>query len=46
MGTSGYNWSSAVSGIRGQFLWLNSQNLVPSCSDSRGHGYQLRYLSE
>ncbi len=46
VGYLGYSWSSAVSGIGGQFLWFNAQDLVPSYTHHRAHGFQLRCLSE
>ncbi|WP_294593563.1 hypothetical protein [uncultured Rikenella sp.] len=46
VGNNGNSWSSAVSGIDGRFLWFNSQDLSPSRAHNRGHGLQLRCLSE
>ncbi|WP_299458097.1 hypothetical protein [uncultured Rikenella sp.] len=46
VGHSGYSWSSTVSGTLGVFLYFSTQNLYPSNVGSRGHGHQLRCLSE
>ncbi|WP_300681735.1 hypothetical protein [uncultured Rikenella sp.] len=46
VGSYGYSWSSAVSGIYGRFLWFHTQDLGPSDTDYRAHGRQLRCLSE
>ncbi len=46
IGNFGYSWSSATSGISGLDLNFNSQHLYTSYSDYRGHGFQLRCLSE
>ncbi len=46
VGGYGYSWSPAVSGVYGQFLWFNSQDLGPSNSNDRATGRQLRCLSE
>ncbi|WP_294601083.1 hypothetical protein [uncultured Rikenella sp.] len=42
----GYSWSSAVNGHTGVFLYFYTQGLNPSRVGHRGHGYQLRCLSE
>ncbi|WP_294598906.1 hypothetical protein [uncultured Rikenella sp.] len=46
VGNDSYSWSSAVSGIHGQFLWFNTQDLDPSNANYRAHGFPLRCLSE
>ncbi|WP_294601220.1 hypothetical protein [uncultured Rikenella sp.] len=46
VGNSGYSWSSAVSGTGGVFLGFSTQGLYPSSVSGRGHGLQLRCLSE
>ncbi len=46
VGGNGYSWSSAVSGIRGRFLWFSTQDLDPSNTYYRASGLQLRCLSE
>ena len=43
---NGFSWSSAISGIGGMFLYFNAQSLNPSGAVNRGHGLQLRCLSE
>ncbi|WP_299457025.1 hypothetical protein [uncultured Rikenella sp.] len=43
---NGYSWSSAISGINSVFVYFGTQGLNPSGADSRGHGLQLRCLSE
>ncbi len=45
-GNYGYNWSSSFSGTSGVFLNFGTQHLGPSYVDYRGHGHQLRCLSE
>ena len=45
-GNYGYNWSSSFSGTSGVFLNFGTQHLYTSFSDYRGHGHQLRCLSE
>ncbi|WP_294600449.1 hypothetical protein [uncultured Rikenella sp.] len=42
----GFSWSSAVSRTDGVFLLFYTQYLYPSGANRRGHGYQLRCLSE
>ena len=46
VGNSGYSWSASFSGTCGVFLFFYSQDLGPSSVDHRGHGLQLRCLSE
>ncbi|WP_297624723.1 hypothetical protein [uncultured Rikenella sp.] len=46
VGNNGYSWSSSFSGTSGVFLNFNTQNLNPSNVNNRGHGLQLRCLSE
>ncbi|WP_300681759.1 hypothetical protein, partial [uncultured Rikenella sp.] len=46
VGVGGYSWSSAVSGTNGVFLDFGTQTLYPSGVNHRGHGVQLRCLSE
>ncbi len=46
VGYFGFSWSSATSGIYGLDLNFYSQHLYTSYSDYRGHGFQLRCLSE
>ncbi|WP_300681838.1 hypothetical protein [uncultured Rikenella sp.] len=46
VGYGGFSWSSAVSGTIGVFLDFYTQNFYPSGVDGRGHGLQLRCLSE
>ena len=46
VGNYGYSWSSELSGTDGIFLHFGTQNLGPSSVDGRGHGLQLRCLSE
>ncbi|WP_297625535.1 hypothetical protein [uncultured Rikenella sp.] len=46
VGGTGYSWSSAVSGTNGVFLDFRPQYLSSSYVNSRGHGFQLRCLSE
>ncbi|WP_299458148.1 hypothetical protein [uncultured Rikenella sp.] len=46
VGYYGYSWSSAVSGTYGVFLNFGTQYLNPSNASYRGHGLQLRCLSE
>ncbi|WP_297627693.1 hypothetical protein [uncultured Rikenella sp.] len=47
MGLHGYSWSSsATNGTYGFFLWFATEVLVPCHSLYRGHGFQLRCLSE
>ncbi|WP_294599971.1 hypothetical protein [uncultured Rikenella sp.] len=46
VGLHGYSWSAAVNGISGRFLWFNTQDLYPAHTHYRGHGFQLRCLSE
>ncbi|WP_294601243.1 hypothetical protein [uncultured Rikenella sp.] len=45
-GDGGCSWSSTVSGPNGVFLYFYTQNLYPSDVNRRGHGLQLRCLSE
>ncbi len=44
--SNGYSWSSAVSGINGRFLWFSARDIDPINTNTRGHGFQLRCLSE
>ncbi|WP_297832482.1 hypothetical protein [uncultured Rikenella sp.] len=46
IGNGGYSWGSTVSDIYGQFLWFYTRTLNPSRAHYRGHGFQLRCLSE
>ncbi|WP_297830087.1 hypothetical protein [uncultured Rikenella sp.] len=46
VGSNGYSWSSATSGIGGLDLNFHSQHLNTGFSDGRAHGIQLRCLSE
>ncbi|WP_294600079.1 hypothetical protein [uncultured Rikenella sp.] len=46
VGRYGYSWSTAVSGTNGMFLDFTAQSLNPSGAVNRGHGFQLRCLSE
>ena len=46
VGYDGYSWSSSFSGTSGVFLGFYTQYLSPSYVSSRGHGLQLRCLSE
>ncbi|WP_300829367.1 hypothetical protein [uncultured Rikenella sp.] len=46
VGYYGFSWSSATSGIYGLDLYFGSQTLLTNNSDGRGHGFQLRCLSE
>ncbi len=46
VGNRGFVWSSAASSIYGLDLSFSSQYLYPSSVDYRGHGLQLRCLSE
>ncbi|WP_300829434.1 hypothetical protein [uncultured Rikenella sp.] len=46
VGSHGYCWSASVSSIYGRFLWFGTQGLYPSSAHNRGHGFQLRCLSE
>ncbi len=46
VGRYGYSWSSIGSGTSGLNLGFNVTWLGPSRSDYRGHGFQLRCLSE
>ncbi|WP_299457242.1 hypothetical protein [uncultured Rikenella sp.] len=46
VGSHGFSWSSATSGIYGMDLYSRSQYLNTSFSDHRAHGFQLRCLSE
>ncbi|WP_294594324.1 hypothetical protein [uncultured Rikenella sp.] len=46
IGRYGYSWSSTTGSLYGQDLNFNAQGLSTSYSDSRGHGLQLRCLSE
>ncbi len=46
VGGEGFNWSSAVSGTNGVFLYFYTQNLDSSNAYYRGHGLQMRCLSE
>ena len=46
VGNYGYSYSSAISSANGVFLNFYTQNLYPSYSSNRGHGIQLRCLSE
>ncbi|WP_294594375.1 hypothetical protein [uncultured Rikenella sp.] len=42
----GFSWSAATNGIRGMDLSFDPQGLYANGSDGRGHGFQLRCLSE
>ena len=46
IGHYGYSWSSTVSGSNGEYLDFYTQDLSPSYASYRGHGLQLRCLSE
>ena len=46
VGSNGYSWASAVSSTSDVFLYFGTQSLNPSSVDNRGHGLQLRCLSE
>ncbi|WP_294596534.1 hypothetical protein [uncultured Rikenella sp.] len=46
VGNNGSSWSSAVSETLGVFLAFHTQDLYPSYANNRGHGLQLRCLSE
>ncbi|WP_294591342.1 hypothetical protein [uncultured Rikenella sp.] len=46
VGYTGFSWSSVTGGVYGLDLNFFSQHLLTSNSDSRGHGFQLRCLSE
>ncbi|WP_300829043.1 hypothetical protein [uncultured Rikenella sp.] len=46
VGDGGYSWSSSFSGTSGVFLTFSTQYLGPSHAHNRGHGFQLRCLSE
>ncbi|WP_294598212.1 hypothetical protein [uncultured Rikenella sp.] len=46
VGNNGFSWSFTTGGIYGLDLNLYSQGLSTSSSDRRGHGFQLRCLSE
>ena len=46
VGLSGYNWSSTISSVNGMHLGLSVPWLVPSGTNGRGYGFQLRCLSE
>ncbi|WP_294600422.1 hypothetical protein [uncultured Rikenella sp.] len=46
IGYCGFSRSSATNERSGLNLHFNSQNLYTSGSDYRGHGFQLRCLSE
>ncbi|WP_294592151.1 hypothetical protein [uncultured Rikenella sp.] len=46
VGYSGFSRSSATNDIYGLYLGFDSQYLYTCRSDNRGHGFQLRCLSE
>ncbi|WP_304708033.1 hypothetical protein [uncultured Rikenella sp.] len=46
VGSRGYSWSTAIGWTHGMFLYFDTMILGPSGLDSRGHGLQLRCLSE
>ncbi|WP_294593630.1 hypothetical protein [uncultured Rikenella sp.] len=46
MGSGGYGWSSDISGFSGLDLNFGPQYLSSDYKGSRGHGFQLRCLSE
>ena len=46
VGHYGYSWSSTVSSTNGMNLTFGVTWLIPSTSDYRGYGFQLRCLSE
>ncbi|WP_294598930.1 hypothetical protein [uncultured Rikenella sp.] len=46
VGSYGYGWSSATSGIGGVGFHLSAQGLNSCYSGYRGHGFLLRCLSE
>ena len=46
VGYDGYNWSSAVSGRLGVYLYFYTRGLDTHAVYNRGHGFQLRCLSE
>ncbi|WP_294599037.1 hypothetical protein [uncultured Rikenella sp.] len=46
IGNGGYGWSLTVNSTFGMGLGFNAQPLHPSHTDYRGHGFQLRCLSE
>ncbi|WP_304708583.1 hypothetical protein [uncultured Rikenella sp.] len=46
VGHDGYSWSSATGGIHGLDLTFRAQYLYYSTAHTRGHGFQLRCLSE
>ncbi|WP_300851238.1 hypothetical protein [uncultured Rikenella sp.] len=46
VGGGGYSWSSSFSGTCGVFLSFYAQSLYSSNPSNRGHGFQLRCLSE
>ncbi|WP_300727912.1 hypothetical protein [uncultured Rikenella sp.] len=46
VGNGGYSWASTVSGSNGMNLNFGVTWLNPSSAHNRGHGFQLRCLSE
>ncbi|WP_297832063.1 hypothetical protein [uncultured Rikenella sp.] len=46
VGNGGYSWSSAIGRTNGVFLDFYAQHLSPNSVGNRGHGLQLRCLSE
>ncbi len=46
VGNSGFYWSSTTNDIYEFDLLFHSQDLVPSYTDTRAHGFPLRCLSE
>jgi len=46
IGKYGFSWSAATSGVAGLDLSFSSQTLNTRTADHRGHGFQLRCLSE
>ncbi|WP_294600746.1 hypothetical protein [uncultured Rikenella sp.] len=46
IGNDGFSWGSTVSGASGMTFYFYSQSLLPNSVLSRGHGLQLRCLSE
>ena len=46
VGHSGHSYSSSVNGTVGVFLDFYAHSLNPSNAHNRGHGLQLRCLSE
>ncbi len=46
IGEGGYSYSSSVNGSKGMYLEWDATWLLPNNANSRGHGLQLRCLSE